>query len=113
MTGDWGPQPPILDLCQSQIGNLKSKIRIAGRTVKGVAESKANLHYRMIATRMDELNERHALRNLNKDSAIPRDWLADVEGFPVCHIDNIIATKASTNRGKDHETPPGPPLFRE
>jgi hypothetical protein len=25
----------------------------------------------------------------------------DVEGFPVCHIDDIIASKAATNRQKD------------
>ena len=30
----------------------------------------------------------------------------DVEGFPVCHIDDIIASKAATNRVKDRETLP-------
>jgi hypothetical protein len=30
----------------------------------------------------------------------------DVEGFPVCHIDDIIASKAATNRLKDRETLP-------
>src|SRR5919109_5301449 len=27
----------------------------------------------------------------------------DVEGFPVCHIDDIIASKAATNRARDKE----------
>jgi hypothetical protein len=30
----------------------------------------------------------------------------DVEGFPVCHIDDIIASKAATNRQKDRESLP-------
>lgn len=30
----------------------------------------------------------------------------EVEGFPVCHIDDIIASKAATNRVKDRETLP-------
>ncbi|MFA7238393.1 MAG: hypothetical protein WC058_16170, partial [Phycisphaeraceae bacterium] len=30
----------------------------------------------------------------------------DVEGFPVCHIDDIIASKAATNRHKDRESLP-------
>src|SRR5439155_23902837 len=28
----------------------------------------------------------------------------DVEGFPVCHIDDIIASKAATNRVKDRKS---------
>jgi len=28
----------------------------------------------------------------------------EVEGFPVCHIDDIIASKAATHRQKDHES---------
>ena len=30
----------------------------------------------------------------------------EVEGFPVCHIDDIIASKAATNRQKDRESLP-------
>jgi len=30
----------------------------------------------------------------------------DVEGFPVCHIDDIIASKVATNRTKDRESLP-------
>src|ERR1043165_864874 len=30
----------------------------------------------------------------------------DVEGFPVCHPDDIIASKAATNRAKDRESLP-------
>ena len=30
----------------------------------------------------------------------------EVEGFPVCHIDDIIASKAATNRAKDRESLP-------
>jgi len=28
----------------------------------------------------------------------------DVEGFPVCHLDDIIASKAAANRAKDRES---------
>lgn len=37
----------------------------------------------------------------------------DVEGFPVCHIDDIIASKAATNRAKDRESLPRLESFRE
>jgi hypothetical protein len=36
----------------------------------------------------------------------------DVEGFPVCHIDDIIASKAATNRVKDRESLPRLEAFR-
>jgi len=37
----------------------------------------------------------------------------DVEGFPVCHIDDIIASKAAANRRKDRESLPRLRAFRE
>jgi hypothetical protein len=37
----------------------------------------------------------------------------DVEGFPVCHPDDIIASKAATNRQKDRESLPRLRAFRE
>ena len=37
----------------------------------------------------------------------------DVEGFPVCHIDDIIASKAATNRQKDRVSLPRLRSFRE
>ena len=37
----------------------------------------------------------------------------EVEGFPVCHIDDIIASKAATNRQKDRESLPRLQSFRE
>lgn len=37
----------------------------------------------------------------------------EVEGFPVCHLDDIIASKAATNRQKDRETLPRLRSFRE
>jgi len=37
----------------------------------------------------------------------------EVEGFPVCHIDDIIASKAATNRVKDREALPRLRAFRE
>ncbi|MBI3913830.1 MAG: hypothetical protein HY327_06555 [Chloroflexi bacterium] len=37
----------------------------------------------------------------------------DVEGFPVCHIDDIIASKAATGRQKDLESLPRLRAFRE
>jgi hypothetical protein len=37
----------------------------------------------------------------------------DVEGFPVCHIDDIIASKAATRRQKDLESLPRLRAFRE
>jgi hypothetical protein len=36
----------------------------------------------------------------------------EVEGFPVCHIDDIIASKAATNRVKDRESLPRLRSFR-
>lgn len=37
----------------------------------------------------------------------------EVEGFPVCHIDDIIASKAAANRARDRETLPRLLSFRE
>ncbi|MGH9383365.1 MAG: hypothetical protein ACRD2N_03605 [Vicinamibacterales bacterium] len=37
----------------------------------------------------------------------------DVEGFPVCHPDDIIASKAAANRVKDRETLPRLRAFRD
>ena len=37
----------------------------------------------------------------------------EVEGFPVCHIDDIIASKAATNPQKDRESLPRLRSFRE
>lgn len=36
----------------------------------------------------------------------------DVEGFPVCHIDDIIASKEATGRAKDRESLPRLRAFR-
>ena len=37
----------------------------------------------------------------------------EVEGFPVCHIDDIIASKAAANRPRDRESLPRLRAFRE
>lgn len=37
----------------------------------------------------------------------------DVEGFPVCHPDDIIASKAAANRTKDRESLPRLRAFRD
>jgi len=37
----------------------------------------------------------------------------EVEGFPVCHIDDIIASKAATGRVKDRESLPRLRAFRD
>ncbi|HEX4053433.1 MAG TPA: hypothetical protein VHX86_04135 [Tepidisphaeraceae bacterium] len=37
----------------------------------------------------------------------------DVEGFPVCHLDDIIASKAAANRQKDREGLPRLKAFRD
>jgi hypothetical protein len=37
----------------------------------------------------------------------------EVQGFPVCHIDDIIASKAASNRQKDRESLPRLRAFRE
>jgi predicted nucleotidyltransferase len=37
----------------------------------------------------------------------------DIEGFPVCHIDDIIASKAAAHRAKDEESLPRLRSFRE
>ena len=37
----------------------------------------------------------------------------DVEGFHVCHLDDIIASKEATNRQKDRESLPRLRAFRE
>lgn len=42
-------------------------------------------------------------------------WLrrVEVDGFPVCHIDDIIASKKATNRAKDRESLPRLESFRD
>ena len=37
----------------------------------------------------------------------------DIEGFPVCHLDDIIASKAAANRQRDRESLPRLRAFRE
>jgi hypothetical protein len=37
----------------------------------------------------------------------------DVEEFPVCHIDDIIASKEAANRERDRESPPRLRSFRD
>ena len=37
----------------------------------------------------------------------------EIEGFPVCHLDDIIASKAAANRVKDRESLPRLQAFRE
>ena len=37
----------------------------------------------------------------------------DIEGFPVCHLDDIIASKQAANRQKDRESLPRLLSFRE
>jgi hypothetical protein len=37
----------------------------------------------------------------------------EVEGFPVCHPDDIIASKEATGRAKDHESLPRLKAFRD
>lgn len=37
----------------------------------------------------------------------------EIEGFPVCHIDDIIASKAAANRQKDRESLPRLRSFRQ
>jgi hypothetical protein len=37
----------------------------------------------------------------------------DVDGFPVCHLDDIIASKAAANRVKDRESLPRLRAFRD
>jgi len=37
----------------------------------------------------------------------------DVEGFPVCHLDDIIASKAASNRVRDRESLPRLLAFRD
>ena len=41
------------------------------------------------------------------------DRHVEVEGFPVCHPDDIIASKAATNRVKDRESLPRLRAFRD
>lgn len=42
-------------------------------------------------------------------------WLRhiDVEGFPVCHPDDIIGSKIAANRAKDRESLPRLQAFRD
>jgi len=44
-----------------------------------------------------------------------RAWArhVEVEGFPVCHPDDIIASKAASNRAKDREVLPRLRAFRD
>jgi predicted nucleotidyltransferase len=37
----------------------------------------------------------------------------DIEGFPVCHLDDIIASKAAADRAKDRESLPRLRAFRD
>ena len=37
----------------------------------------------------------------------------EVEGFPVCHLDDIIASKAAANRARDRESLPRLRAFRD
>jgi hypothetical protein len=39
--------------------------------------------------------------------------LTEVEDFPVCHIDDIIASKEASGRAKDRESLPRLKAFRE
>src|SRR3989304_536863 len=41
------------------------------------------------------------------------DRHVEVEGFPVCHIDDIIASKEATGRARDRESLPRLKAFRE
>ena len=41
------------------------------------------------------------------------DRRVDVEGFPVCHPDDIIASKRAANRAKDREALPRLLAFRD
>ena len=41
------------------------------------------------------------------------DRHVEVEGFPVCHLDDILRSKAATNRVKDRESLPRLRAFRE
>jgi predicted nucleotidyltransferase len=41
------------------------------------------------------------------------DRHVDVEGFPVCHLDDIIASKAAAGRQRDRESLPRLETFRE
>ncbi|HTF38562.1 MAG TPA: hypothetical protein VK651_09650 [Blastocatellia bacterium] len=81
----------------------------------------------------DQESTNPSLIGANDESPdIPSDWLAefeaaarrplevrmrysfiDVEGFPVCHLDDIIASKAAANRQRDRESLPRLRAFRE
>jgi hypothetical protein len=47
-------------------------------------------------------------------NSFPEAWQrhVDIDGFPVCNIDDIIASKAATNRQKDRESLPRLESFR-
>lgn len=49
------------------------------------------------------------------DRGRPSLWArrADVEGFPACHLDDIIASKTAANRVKDRESLPRLRAFRD
>jgi hypothetical protein len=48
-----------------------------------------------------------------EDFAFAWDRHVEVEGFPVCHPDDIIASKRAANRVKDRETLPRLVAFRD
>jgi hypothetical protein len=48
-----------------------------------------------------------------EDFALAWDRHVEVEGFPVCHPDDIIASKRAANRVKDRETLPRLVAFRD
>ena len=47
------------------------------------------------------------------DLTTPGAGHVEVEGFCVCHLDDIIASKAATNRVKDRDSLPRLQSFRE
>jgi hypothetical protein len=48
-----------------------------------------------------------------EDFALAWEPHVEVEGFPVCHLDDIIASKRAANRVKDRETLPRLVAFRD
>lgn len=66
---------------------------------------------------------RHGVRYLFLDLIFAPDGIetfadawqrrVEVEGFPVCHPDDIIRSKAATNRVKDRESLPRLQAFRD
>ncbi len=77
----------------------------------------AAFNYRQ-AEEIRDVFRAHQIRYLfiGKSGAIFEDaWRrrVEVEGFPVCHIDDIIASKVASNRQKDRESLPRLRSFRE